>query len=331
MGRKRGILALTMLVLAVSCGRTGKSGRQVVSDSAAAGQPFPQLVVPKMIEDPTERITYVINHFWDGLSDMSGVSDSLHVAGVLKEDVEKAFGEYSAILHSVADVNALAQSVSKMFDAAEACERKDTSSNVFETITGFAEKYFYDPNSPVRSEECYLAYLQRLVKSDFANPDMKPAYEFDLSMCSLNRIGEKAADIKFEDINGKKYTLYGIRSDYTLLFFANPGCPNCKEITEGLIANSEVSELVNAGKLKIVNIYIDEQIDKWREYVPEYPREWLCGYDYNYIIRNDLTYSVRAIPSLYILDKDKKVILKDATFDDVTAWIDKTYGEIYGE
>lgn len=71
-------------------------------------------------------------------------------------------------------------------------------------------------------------------------------------------------------------------------------------------------------------------IDKWREYVPEYPREWLCGYDYNYIIRNDLTYSVRAIPSLYILDKDKKVILKDATFDDVTAWIDKTYGEIYG-
>ena len=42
-----------MLVLAVSCGRTGKSGRQAVSDSAAAGQPFPQLVVPKMIEDPT--------------------------------------------------------------------------------------------------------------------------------------------------------------------------------------------------------------------------------------------------------------------------------------
>lgn len=53
-----------MLVLAVSCGRTGKSGRKVVSDSAAAGQPFPQLVVPKMIEDPTERITYVIDHFW---------------------------------------------------------------------------------------------------------------------------------------------------------------------------------------------------------------------------------------------------------------------------
>ena len=38
---------------------------------------------------------------------------------------------------------------------------------------------------------------------------------------------------------------------------------------------------------------------------------------------------MRAIPSLYILDKDKKVILKDATFEDVTAWIDKTYGEIY--
>ncbi|MBQ5850964.1 MAG: hypothetical protein IIW54_09160, partial [Lachnospiraceae bacterium] len=30
------------------------------------------------------------------------------------------------------------------------------------------------------------------------------------------------------------------------------------------------------------------------------------------VIRNDELYSVRAIPSLYLLDKEKRVILKDA-------------------
>ena len=46
--------------------------------------------------------------------------------------------------------------------------------------------------------------------------------------------------------------------------------------------------------------------------MPIYPATWYNGFDPDFIIRADLLYNVRAIPSLYLLDKDKTVILKDA-------------------
>ena len=37
------------------------------------------------------------------------------------------------------------------------------------------------------------------------------------------------------------------------------------------------------------------------------------GYDHNYAIRTDLIYNVRGIPSIYLLDAEKTVLMKDAT------------------
>ena len=72
-----------------------------------------------------------------------------------------------------------------------------------------------------------------------------------------------------------------------------------------------------SGRLAVVNVYIDQELDKWREYAAGYPSGWISGYDHNYIIRTDQLYSVRAIPSLYLLDSSKNVILKDAPQDKV--------------
>ena len=55
--------------------------------------------------------------------------------------------------------------------------------------------------------------------------------------------------------------------------------------------------------------------------MPVYPDEWYNGYDPNLVIRNDMLYNIRAIPSLYLLDEDKRVILKDAPQETVFAWL----------
>lgn len=307
-----GIAALALTL--ASCGQSRTSGRAAEVKAA----PFPEVQVPGMITEPSERMDYVLEHFWDGLTSPSlkGLCDSSHVEGVLYEDVEKQFGIYSAILWQ-APLDGAVKSMDRLFHAAEACERRDTSSNVFETITKLADKYFYDPNSPVRNEEFYLPYIEGLAHSDMVPESMRPAYGYDASMCSLNRIGTPAADFSFKDIEGKVHTLYGVNADYTLLFFSNPGCPNCKEITEAIEADENILQMEKSGRLAVVNIYIDLELDKWRAFAKDYPSEWLSGYDYNYLIRTDQTYSVRAIPSLYLLDKDKRVIMKDAPQDKV--------------
>lgn len=73
-----------------------------------------------------------------------------------------------------------------------------------------------------------------------------------------------------------------------------------------------IAEMISSGALAVVNIYIDEDIQGWRDYMPIYPEEWYNGFDPDLVIRNDNLYYVRAIPSLYLLDEEKRVILKDA-------------------
>ena len=59
------------------------------------------------------------------------------------------------------------------------------------------------------------------------------------------------------------------------------------------------------------------QNQEWLDYLPNYPKEWICGYDPDQVLRSDTLYWLRAIPSLYLLDGEKRVILKDATLQQV--------------
>ena len=307
------IIALLAGSMLSGCGGGGSS-----APASVQVRKFPAMEVPGMITDPAELSVYAAEHFCDRFLDTSftGRCDSALVSGVTRQEVENSFGTYSAILWQT-DVRTAISSVARLFSRAEAIELRDTSSNVFETITFLAHKYFYDPNSPVRNEEFYLPFVEGLAHSPAVKEDMKPAYSYDASMCRLNRIGSPAADFSFTDLAGHRHTLYGVKADYTLLFFSNPGCQSCKEITDALVSEPFIESMQASGRLAVVNVYIDQELDKWREYAAGYPSGWISGYDHNYIIRTDQLYSVRAIPSLYLLDSSKNVILKDAPQDKV--------------
>jgi hypothetical protein len=87
------------------------------------------------------------------------------------------------------------------------------------------------------------------------------------------------------------------------------------EIITVLREDPVISNLISAGVLAVVNVYIDEDIQAWRSYMPVYPEEWYNGFDPDFVLRSNEIYAVRAIPSLYLLDHEKRVILKDAPED----------------
>ena len=82
-----------------------------------------------------------------------------------------------------------------------------------------------------------------------------------------------------------------------------------------------ISGLIAAGTMKVLNIYIDEDLDAWRSYMPIYPEIWYNGFDPDLVIRGETLYNVRAIPSLYLLDRDKTVIMKDAPEARLFSWL----------
>ena len=307
-------LILAVLVTASSCGESPSSAPRV--------RTFPKVSIPSVLQGD-EALSYAAVHYWDAFLDTTGkwLSDSLHLAGVDMESVEQQVGTYSTILGMI-PLDDARESMGALFSRMEEC----ADSLTFEGLSSLVCRYMYDPNSPVRNEDIYSPFADGLAHSPRVPKERRRGYQWEVSMSSLNRVGTPAADFSFTDIRGRRHTLYGVKAPLTLLFFSNPGCPNCREIM-GALTMEEVSSLVGQGILAVVNVYIDEDLQAWRDYEHNYPRGWLTGYDQDCLIRNDVLYNVRAIPSLYLLDSEKTVLLKDAPLEKVMQAIASFVGE----
>ena len=335
-------MAVAAMIVA-GCGARGgekAAGRGAGKSGEAAGEvrAFPQLSVPAMIGDGDERSEYAALHWFDPFTKINDAADagrpsgrgasgkdtapvkwlcdSAHVAGVPSDQLEQAFATWCGLLDMVPQATA-ERAAARLFDRIAACEAADTASNVFERMNEIADKYLYDPNSPLRNEDWYRPFVQARSQSGLMPEDRRKADALTAHNCSLNKVGTKAADFRFSDRNGRTYSLRGIKAETTLLFFSNPGCNACKEIIDALKSYPEMEPMIASGELAVLNIYIDEDLAEWYGYMPIYPTSWYNGYDPDYVIRTDVLYNVRAIPSLYLLDRDKTVLMKDAPVEKV--------------
>ena len=260
-----------------------------------------------------QKMDYLSEHFWDTfLRNAEGCadSDSTTLGNVPREEVEQAVANYIALLLSqpLAKAQTNAASFAK---ALTGLEQADTSGTVFEQLSALFERYIYDPNSPVRDEDIYAGYAGEMALFLDLPVAKRASYLEDARLSSLNVRGSKATDFSFCDNRGRSYTLYGITAERTILFFSNPGCTACKEIIETIKTVPGLDEDISSGRIAVLNIYIDEDIAGWLDYMPIYPESWYNGYDYDHMIRGNELYNVRAIPSLYLLDENKTVLLKD--------------------
>ena len=297
------LLALAVIVAAASCGQRGAKKAPV-----SASRTFPRVEAPVMLETMEERMEYVVLHFWDAFAKVDQPTDSLTVGGVPKADVESQMGVFATLLQQVPIP--VGQKAMKALYA-----NLEKAPGMFDPMAEITRKYFWDPNSPVRNEALYLPFVKALSSSPLVKDDLKSAYAWDTRLCALNLPGNTAADFRFVDTAGRTRTLHSVKAEYVLLIFGNPDCTACKDLVRNMSSVPQISALETSGRLKVVDIYIDQDIDLWKQRAAAYPKNWINGYDPDYVIRQDLIYDVRAIPSIYLLDKDKTVLLKDAPED----------------
>lgn len=319
-------LKKTILMLSLAALTAAGCGQRKAGQTQKAALPFPDVQVPAMLDEGADVAEYVALHCWDAFADPSKEvvsGDSLLLGSVRRSEVEQKFADWVAVLE-MAGYDVAVKAVSRLYDKVYACEKKNDSADMLETFAALTEKYFYDPNSPYRNEDFYNPFAARLAKCEMLEPEKREKYARQAQMSALNRVGTKAADFRFADRYARMHTLHGIESELTLLFFSNPGCEACMNIINTLKGNPEIAGMVSNGILSVVNVYIDEDIAAWKSYMPIYPTEWYNGFDPDMEIRNSTLYDVRAIPSLYLLDKEKRVIMKDAPEQRVFAYLENT-------
>ena len=52
------------------------------------------------------------------------------------------------------------------------------------------------------------------------------------------------------------------------------------------------------------------------------PAQWINAYDAQQVIRNEELYDLKAIPTLYLLGKNRVVELKDVTYPELAAYLE---------
>lgn len=298
-------LYLLLFALLVACGTPKKRGDHLplaeeqppLEQSAQPERLLFRLPLPPADAEPEQQRLFLRDHFWDNLP----FADTTLLDRLDSLELLQAYCAYVGQILTETDTAAMRHLM----------ERADTSRPLFQRLYDLSELLLYDPNSPIRSDELYIPVLEQAIASDHYTPEQKLPMSYTLALVSQNRVGQRANDLRYTLYDGSSSTLYRLKAPYTLLFISNPGCPLCRTIRSHLSDSPLVSEMVERGELEVLMIYPDEDLKEWYAHRSEIPASWINAYDKGCAIRKGRTYDLKAIPSLYLLDSQKRVLLKD--------------------
>ena len=295
----------------VSCKESVENKRQsTLTENLEARHTFELPEIPVVYTTDKSRSDFLVIHYWDRFD----FEDTVRFRN--DDEVEQAFANYLEVLTWVSPEKA-AVSVDSLLRKAWRADRHQEEKKAYDYFTGQLEHYLYEPNSPVRNDELYLIVLKRILGLSGLEPirKVRPAYQYEELMC--NRPGTSANPLSYITCTGQAGSLYHLKAPYVLLFFYDPDCPACQQMMPLLAESPVIRQMLRKKELTLLALYTDRNTELWREHVGEMPSEWLHAYDRDGEVRLKGTYSLRALPQLYLLDKDKKVLVKDGTFSQI--------------
>ncbi len=125
-------------------------------------------------------------------------------------------------------------------------------------------------------------------------------------------IGKTGQDLTLETRTGGRVKLYDIKTPYTILLFWAPDCSHCQKEMPDFVKFAEKWD--KKGKVTMIGVcnkVTDKVKDCW-SFIDEHPgmNNWLQCTDTYLLSKYIEKYYVKSTPQIYILDKDKKIIMK---------------------
>lgn len=296
-----GLLVLLFTTALVSCNSNNqKSPKNIQAEPSEYQFSVPE--IPMMISAPEHQSAYLAEHYWDNFD----FKDSTDLE--LKKIIEKAFAEYCVILGTLENKKA-SESVRGLM------QRASDNNKLSLYFAERAEKYLYHPNSPIRNEFLYEEFLKGLLENQGIEPLRKSRFQYQFDLAQKNKPGTKATDFEYTFKDGRKSSLYKTPGKWIMLYFFNPDCQECAVMKDRIQASSIIQKLQKSGAMEILAVYPDKDLSIWNKHYAEFPDSWIKVYDQETIIENEELYDLKAIPTIYLLDRDQTVLLRDPTFE----------------
>lgn len=263
--------------------------------------------IPLLMTASEQRAAYYVQHYWDGYS----LTDTAFIWSVYTEQLYADF--IDALQHATPEARSSALRTMMIHVEAD--------STAYTRFCTLSEKYLYDPNSPMRNEDYYISVLeQMLVSTQLSETDkIRPADR--LKQALKNRPGMVAPDIAYVTTEGEQARMSEIKADYILLFFYDPDCSNCLKYEQELSGMPALLDMQEKGILRVLAVYLDDNGEEWLLKSAQMPHGWVVGWNKQGDISGKMLYEIRATPTMYLLDKQKKVVLKDASMEQIIQFL----------
>jgi peroxiredoxin len=129
-------------------------------------------------------------------------------------------------------------------------------------------------------------------------------------------VGQPAPDIRISD-DGDLQRLYDIKAKYTVLLFWESNCENCQKLTQELLSFYHDNKDKD---IEVIAMAMDTSQNAWLEYIISNNFDWINYSDFKgWDSKAAKDYNVVATPSMFLLDKEKKIIGKPVSIDQLKA------------
>ena len=254
--------------------------------------------MPDSIVDPTARADYAATHFWRQFA----FADTT----LLRPDyAEQALSDFLTLLR-YASPEARQQAVDGWLDMAEGTPR------TYHYFAEEAERYLYDAHSPLRDEGLCQLVVAHVARSAVAGEGLRSRARFLQELLARNGVGQPATDFSYETADGSVARLAATAADRQLaLLFYDADCQQCRDAVFRLRYCSPVNLAIAEGRLAVLAVCVEGDRGQWLAARGDLPPTWIVGRDLTGL-RDHALYDLQALPVLYLLDADKRVVLKNA-------------------
>ena len=181
----------------------------------------------------------------------------------------------------------------------------DTYKFMLDYLVGGFDKYHFDD---------VITYIADNFQDPFSCEDAarKSALQKKLDNFKKLAVGKTAPDIQVPDIRGNKVSLLAVKNDFTLLVFWSSQCPHCTEMLPKLKTWYDNQK---TKKLEVVAVSLDTNRTSWMAFVKKEKLNWLNVSELKgYSGKAEDEYNIYATPTMYLIDRGKKIIAKPITW-----------------
>ena len=282
----------TIIVAIIVC----LSAVNAVAQTSAAGDtktPFQYPTAPDTCSTLESRCNYIVQNFWNNYNIAKPISSDA--------DFETAFRDYVGFF-KYAHKNIVMTSIRNFIFKA----RSNTAN--LSKVGRVAEAALYGPYAEYWSDELYVEIAKLLAQSTNLKPAERNHYKHQMEVINACQTDQKLQDMELSTADGKvKLSALGGKS-YLLVLTDDTSSSSIDRLR--LSTDVNVNALIDAGQLKVVQIFLGKPAAGWTD---SQPANWVNTSSEQAGNQLDL----RCVPTCYIVDGDLTLLTKNVSVEDL--------------